>query len=108
VTETGPPAWPTGDHRGRVSVRPGAVCALAAQLDRAGVRWLAEVGVGTVHVAADDPAALAAARAAAIDAEGWLLREAGAPALDGFGAPPPNGKLAERVRAAFDPDGVLA
>ena len=108
TTDAGPPAWPTGDHRGRISVRPSALRGLAPRLDRAGVRWLAEVGVGTVHVAADDPAALAAARAAAADAGGWLLREAGAPGLDGFGAALPNAKLAERVRAAFDPDGKLS
>ena len=54
------------------------------------MRWLAEVGVGTVHVAADDERALAAARAAAEAAGGWLLREAGAPGLDGFGVALPN------------------
>ncbi len=41
------------------------LAALAPALADTGVRWLAEVGVGTVHVAADNEAALAAARAAA-------------------------------------------
>ena len=63
-----------------------------------GVRWLAEVGVGTVHVAADSEAALAAARAAAARHGGWLLREAGAPGLDGFGR-----AAAEPRRHAADP-----
>ena len=72
------------------------------------MRWLAEVGVGTVHVAADEEASLAAARRAATDAGGWLLREAGAPGLDGFGRALPNARLMERVRAAFDPTGKLA
>jgi glycolate oxidase FAD binding subunit len=99
------PAWPDGAHRGRVSVRPSALRDLAAALDRTGVRWLAEVGVGTVHVATDDEAALARARTAAEATGGWLLREAGAPNLDGFGATPPNVRLAERVRRAFDPTG---
>ena len=52
--DTGAPGWPEGAHRGRASVRPSALRALAPTLDRAGVRWLAEIGVGTVHVAADD------------------------------------------------------
>jgi len=50
---------------------------------------------------------LAAARAAAERAGGWLLREAGAPGLDGFGRALANARLMERVRVAFDPDGKL-
>ncbi len=99
------PAWPEGRHRGRISVRPSALPALAAPLDAAGVHWLAEVGVGTVHVATDQERALARARDAAHAAGGWMLREAGAPGLDGFGIALPNGRLADRVRAAFDPTG---
>jgi FAD/FMN-containing dehydrogenase len=102
------PAWPAGPHRGRISVRPSALATLAPALDAAGARWLAEVGVGTVHVAADDEATLAAARAAATQCGGWLLREAGAPGLDGFGRAMPNARLMERVRAAFDPRGKLS
>jgi glycolate oxidase FAD binding subunit len=99
------PAWPDGRHRGRVSVRPSAVRHLAPALDAHGVRWLAEVGVGTVHVATDDEASLAAVRETAHAAGGWMLREAGAPGLDGFGVRLPNAQLAARVRAAFDPAG---
>jgi hypothetical protein len=66
------------------------------------------VGVGTVHVATDDERALARARAAAEAAGGWMLREAGAPGLDGFGRQLPNARLAERIRAAFDPIGKCA
>jgi glycolate oxidase FAD binding subunit len=102
------PEFPVGPHRGRISVRPSALRALALALDGACVRWLAEVGVGTVHVAADSEAELAAARAAAEAAGGWLLREAGAPGLDGFGAPRPNAVLQERIRAAFDPAGKFS
>jgi hypothetical protein len=102
------PDWPTGAHRGRISVRPSALRALAPALDMAGVRWLAEVGVGTVHVGADTEDRLAAARTAVTRHGGWLLREAGAPGLDGFGRDLPNRKLMERVGAAFDPDGKLA
>lgn len=101
------PALPDGPHRGRISVRPGVVAVLGPALDGAGVRWLAELGVGTVHVAADDETALERARRAAADAGGWMLREAGAPALDPFGVPLPNVTLIARVKAAFDPAGKL-
>ena len=97
------PELPRGPHRGRVSIRPGAVRALGPALDRCGVRWLAEMGVGTVHVAADDEAELAEARAATAAAGGWMLREAGAPGLDGFGVVTANRALMARIRDAFDP-----
>jgi glycolate oxidase FAD binding subunit len=102
------PALPDGAHRGRISVRPDAVVNVGRALGERGARWLAEGGVGTVHVATDDEATLAAARAVATAAAGWLLREAGAPGLDGFGAAPANAELMERIRAAFDPAGKLA
>lgn len=102
------PTWPAGPHRGRISVRPSAVSELAPALDTAGARFLAEVGVGTVHVATDDEATLAAARDAAARCGGWMLREAGAPGLEGFGRALPNARLMERVRAAFDPTGKLS
>ena len=55
--------------------------------------WLAEVGVGTVHVAADDVRrASSGAGAAAGAVGGWMLREAGAPGLDGFGCALPNAR----------------
>jgi glycolate oxidase FAD binding subunit len=104
----GAPAFPDGPHRGRVSVRPGALPALARSLDTAGARWLAEVGVGTVHVAADREETLAAARAAAHAHGGWLLREAGATGLDGFGRPLPNRALMARIAEAFDPEHKFA
>ena len=105
----GLPEWPAGAHRGRISVRPGAVGELGADLRRiAELRWLAEIGVGTIHVSSDDPAALAAARGAAEAAGGWLLREAGAPELDGFGGSLPNAPLMARIKAAFDPTCKLA
>jgi len=108
-TEGGAPAWPEGAHRGRISVRPSRLPDLAPALDGIdGVRWLAEVGVGTVHVTADDPAGLVAAREAASAHDGWLLREAGAPGVDGYGGPLPNLAVLERIRAAFDPTGKLS
>jgi FAD/FMN-containing dehydrogenase len=61
-----------------------------------------------VHVAATTDDALQAARRAAADAHGWLLREHGAAGLDGFGVELPNGALMARIKAAFDPTGKLA
>jgi glycolate oxidase FAD binding subunit len=103
-----PPRFPEGPHRGRISVRPAALRALAPALDAARVRWLAEVGVGTVHVAADREEELGAARDAAHQHGGWLLREAGAPGLDGFGGRLSNRALMARIADAFDPDGKLS
>jgi glycolate oxidase FAD binding subunit len=103
------PTLPVGAHRGRISVAPGALTNLGRALDAVpGARWCAELGVGTVHVAGDDAAVLASARAAATAHDGWLLREAGGAGLDGFGCELPNAALMRRVKDAFDPEGKLA
>jgi glycolate oxidase FAD binding subunit len=100
-----PPALPGGPHRGRISVAPARVREVAQALE-GGVRWCAELGVGTVHVAADSAGALTQARAVAHAHGGWMLREAGgAPDDDGFGRPLPNIALMRRIKDAFDPDG---
>jgi glycolate oxidase FAD binding subunit len=99
--------WPSGPWRGRVSVPPAALAALGPALDGAGgVRWLAEWGVGTVHVAADDADGLLRARAAAEAHDGWLLREAGT-GVDAFGRELPNADVHRRLKASFDPTGKL-
>jgi glycolate oxidase FAD binding subunit len=104
LTEAGDgPDWPAGAHRGRISVRPSAVAGLGARLDATGCSWLAEAGVGTMHVATSDEHALAAAREVAEESGGWMLREAGAPGLDPFGRPPPNLLVLARIKDAFDP-----
>jgi hypothetical protein len=74
----------------------------------AGIARLAEHGVGTIHVATDDPDRLAAARAVAARHGGWLLRERGAPDLDPFGHDFPGRRLQQRIRATLDPSGKLA
>jgi FAD/FMN-containing dehydrogenase len=102
------PRFPPGGHRGRISVTPDRIAALGLTLTAAGVRWLAEIGVGTVHVSADDPERLATARVLAQEHDGWMLREAGAPALDPFGVSLPNLALQQRVKAAFDPHGKMS
>jgi hypothetical protein len=104
-----PPTLPAGRHRGRISVAPGKLAALGRELDALpGTRWCAELGVGTVHVAGDDAAVLTGARAVAHDHGGWLLREAGGDAIDGFGCDLPNAALMRRVRESFDPTRKLA
>jgi glycolate oxidase FAD binding subunit len=102
-----PPPWPAGPHRGRISVPPSTVDAVGQRLGDAAIAWLGEAGVGTVHVAVDSEPALAEARAIAHDADGWLLREAGAPGLDGFGVPIPNVEVMARVKEALDPEGRM-
>jgi len=102
-----PPELPEGPHRGRISVAPARVRELAAALNGM-VRWCAELGIGTVHVAADDAGELTRARDIAHAHGGWMLREhGGAPGDDGFGRPMPNIALLRRIKHAFDPDGRL-
>jgi glycolate oxidase FAD binding subunit len=100
------PPYPDGSQRGRISVAPGALRAAASALGN--VRWSAELGVGTIHVATDDAAALARARDVAHAHGGWMLREAGGAGLDGFGCPLPNATVMRRIKDAFDPGGKLA
>ena len=101
-----PLTLPTGPHRGRISVRPGALVGCGRDLDPLGVAWVAEAGVGTIHVATDRADLLAEARRVAHAHDGWLLREAGAPDLDPFGVPLPVGDLQARVKDALDPRGA--
>ena len=90
-------------------MRPGEIETVGRRLSSLReVGWLAEAGVGTIHVAVGEAATLHACREVAHDVGGWLLREAGAPGLDGFGRPLPSIELAARVRHAFDPAAKLA
>jgi glycolate oxidase FAD binding subunit len=103
------PEPPMGAHRGRISLPPTRLDAAVPELDaEPGLDWLAEHGVGTVHVATDDPARLGWAREIAAHHGGWLLREAGAPDLDPFGAAGTAAALHSRIRDAFDPTRKLA
>ena len=103
-----PAPVPDGPHRGRISVEPNRITELAHRLRDVDVQWTAELGVGTVHVAADDAAALGPAREAAHAGGGWLLREAGAPDLDPFGVGFPGVAVQRRLRIALDPAGKLS
>lgn len=102
-----PPIGARGTYRGRISVRPGRLPVLADRLARVeGLCWVAEVGVGTVHVGADDPATLSEARHQAEALAGWMLRVHGA-GVDAFGRPLPNAGVTARLREALDPTGKL-
>jgi glycolate oxidase FAD binding subunit len=106
VPSAAPIAWAAGRHRGRVSVPPSAIDSLGRELGDLPVSWVGEIGVGTVHVATDDEAALAATRTRAQQFDGWMLREAGAPGLDGFGIDLPNRPVMARIKDALDPRGA--
>ncbi len=104
-----PPQPLTGTHRGRISIDPSLIDALAANLATiAGLDRVAEYGVGTVHVATEDPEGLGAARQEAEAIGGWLLRIAGAPMIDPFGAGFPAVALQRRIRTVLDPTGKLS
>jgi glycolate oxidase FAD binding subunit len=100
------PAWPDGPRRARASVAPGALPRLGPTLTAIdGLRWAAEVGVGTVHLAADAPNALVQAAVAVSSVGGWTQREAGEPVHP---PPPlPDPAIHGRLRAAIDPLGRL-
>ncbi len=111
VVEIDRVAAPNGACRGRISVAPRdlpSVTDAVAALSATDVLWLAEWGIGTVHIACADESRLAEARAIAHRHGGWLLREAGAPGLDPFGVAPANLDLMRRVKGALDPEDRLA
>jgi glycolate oxidase FAD binding subunit len=100
------PALPAGSHRGRISVAPGEVRKVGTVLNGS-VAWCAELGIGTIHVAAADEAGFTHAREVAHAHGGWMLREAGFPTDDGYGQPLPNIEVMRRIKDAFDPDGRM-
>ena len=102
------PALPEGAHRGRISVAPGAIAG-ARRRPRPTSRWCAELGVGTVHVAADSAGALDGARAPphTRTAAGCSAKPA-ATAWTRSAGELPNRALMQRIKSAFDPTGKLA
>ncbi len=97
----------------RVSVRPSAAPALVGALAATGAAWFLDWGGGLVWIAAPAEAATHRAITAAAAAAGgaWtLLRapEALRAGLDVLPPPPPVlARLTRRVKAAFDPHGIL-
>ena len=104
------PALPEGAHRGRISVAPDAITALVADLEHHDdLRWCAELGVGTVHIAADTAGALATrARIARTHTTAGCSAKRAVTAWTRSAASSPNRALMSRIKAAFDPTGKLA
>lgn len=95
--------------RARAAVDPAALEAFVAEIAPLELRWVAQDGVGVVHLDGAAPA-LASAREAAVRHGGSLLVLDPTLGLPAFGPGPGRGDdaMTERVRAALDPDGLLA
>jgi glycolate oxidase FAD binding subunit len=98
----------------RLSVRPSAGPRVAAVLQSAfGAAWFLDWGGGLVWIAGPaTPAAHAAVCDAALAAGGtWTLLRAPAPLRSAVDVIPPEppalAKIGARVKAAFDPNGIL-
>ncbi len=102
-----PPSRPDQEHRGRASVRPGALAALARRLDDTDCTWMAEGGRRHGARRRFDGGRSRRGAGGAEAEGGWLLREAGAPNLDPFGIALPSFDVSRRIKAAFDPFGKL-
>jgi glycolate oxidase FAD binding subunit len=100
------PAWPA---TARAGVHPPALPRALEALERDGIPYEALAGVGAVRAGIEDAAALARVRAIARDAGGHAVVEDGPDELraDPWGPAPPGLAAMRRLRAAFDPAGIL-
>lgn len=103
------PAEPSGTGIVEAGVPPPRLGELAARLEDAGLDYEARMGVGTCLAAVESADDVARVR-------GWALALGGhATVIDGpdelradpWGPPPPGLDLMRRLRAAFDPAGIL-
>lgn len=103
------PPEPGGRGLLEAGVPPPRLGELAARLEGAGLAYEARMGVGTCLVAVDEAGDVARARAWAAELGGHAQVVDGPDDLraDPFGPPPPGVELMRRLRAAFDPAGVL-
>ncbi len=104
------PAPLTGAGIVRVGVAPTAVWALAEALENLGLRYEAQAGVGLAEVAVANREELAAVRATAIQLGGHAI-VVDAPAQfrsDPWGPPPEGTSIMHKLKAVFDPAGILA
>lgn len=104
----GPPP-PEGPLLLAVGVPPARLGRLIDALRAEGWPYVAQMGVGLCHVAADGPRRAGAVRAAAESLGGHavLLRDDLGSGLDPWGAPPAGLLQMRRLRRSFDPAGVL-
>jgi glycolate oxidase FAD binding subunit len=104
------PATPRGLGTVRVGVAPTALWALAEQLEALGVDYEAQAGVGLAEVIVPDVGTLAQVREAAVGLGGHAV-VVDAPAsfrADPWGAPPSGAQLMHKLKAVFDPAGILS
>ncbi|MFN8110223.1 MAG: FAD-binding protein [Thermoleophilia bacterium] len=103
------PADPAFPATASVGVPPTAVADLAGRLARLGVRFRAQMGVGTCEVELRDPSDVPAVREAALALGGHAVVTDAPPEFraDPWGPPPPGLAIMRRLRTAFDPAGVL-
>jgi glycolate oxidase FAD binding subunit len=91
------------------AVPPAALARFAVDLAATGIAFQAHLGVGICTVAIEDAAQLDDLRARAIDAGGHavILDAPDALRADPWGPPPAGLAIMRRLKAAFDPAGVL-
>ena len=94
----------------RVGVPPTRLAEMVASLDQDRRAFEALVGVGSVEVAVESTADIEAVRAQAIALGGHaiVIDGPGALRVDPWGPPPPGAGLMKRIKATFDPAGILA
>jgi glycolate oxidase FAD binding subunit len=104
-----PPSPPAGRGTVQVGVAPAAVAGLAGDLEREGRPYEASMGVGSCLVAVDAPEDVAAVRALASAHGGHAVVIDGPDDLrgDAWGPPPAGLEQMRRLKAAFDPAGIL-
>jgi len=103
------PHGPAGDGVVEAGVPPAALADLVRRLHADGYGFEAWMGTGICHVAVSSAAEVAAVRDLAMLFGGHAQVTRGDDALraDPFGPPPPGAHIMRRIRAAFDPAGVM-
>jgi glycolate oxidase FAD binding subunit len=104
------PPEPGGRGLVDAGVPPREVVTLATALERHGLDYEAQAGVGACRVAVDTSEDVERVRAEATALGGHAVVVDGPDDLraDPWGPPPPGTELMRRLKAAFDPAGVLA
>ena len=103
------PDEPAGRGLVDVGVAPVAVAAVVAELERRGLDYIAEFGVGQCRIAIDTPSDLETLRALAGVHDGHAVVVDGPEDLrsDPWGVPPQGLAIMRRIKRAFDPAGIL-
>ena len=104
-----PPAEPRGAGLVQVGVPPPQVGALARYLERAGLPYEAQMGVGVCRVAVESVEDIVHLRSLEFVLAGHAVVVDGPDELraDPWGPDPPGIHLMKRLREAFDPAGTL-